>query len=60
MNSDTWQSVQLRCYEQSCNRSPWEKDHKSQLVKKILIETMVFDQGHVSLPQYEILDTREQ
>ena len=40
-----WKVVQLRCSEQSCNRSPWEKDHKSQLVKPILMKPMVLDQG---------------
>ena len=34
----------------SCNRSPWEKDHKSQMVKQILMKTAVLDQGHVRLP----------
>ena len=26
------------------NRSPWEKDHKSQIVKPILMKPMVLDQ----------------
>ena len=41
----TWQAVQLSCSEESCNRSPWEKDHKSQLVKPILMKPMVLEQG---------------
>ena len=52
-----WHAVQLRCFEQSYNRSPWEKDHKSQLVKQILMKPMVLDQGHVILPPCEISDT---
>ena len=31
--------VQVHWSEESCNRSPWENDHKSQLVKPILIKT---------------------
>ena len=59
-NRDTWHAVQLRCSEQSCNRSPWEKDHKSQMVKPIMMKPMVLDQGHERLPQCKILDTEDQ
>ena len=51
--------VQLRCSEQSCNRSPWENNHKSQLVKPILMKPMVLDQGHMRLLEYKILDIEE-
>ena len=42
-NNDMWQSVQLCCFEQSCNRSPWENDHKSKFVKPHLLKPMVWD-----------------
>ena len=45
--------------EQSCNMSPWENDHKSQLVKPILMKPIVLDEGHVRLHHYEISDTEE-
>ena len=32
-------------------RSSWEKDHKSKMVKPILIKPMLLDQGHARLPQ---------
>ena len=48
--SDTCHAIQLRCFEQSCNRSPWEKDHKTQMVKPILMKPMVLDQIHVRFP----------
>ena len=47
-NSDMWQAIQLHCFEQSCNRSPWENDHKYQLVKPILMKPMVLDERHAS------------
>ena len=50
-HSDTWHAVQLHCSEQSSNRSPWEKDHKSKMVKQILMKPMGLDQGHARLPQ---------
>ena len=49
-SSDTWHAVQLRCYEQFYNRSPWEKDNKSQMVKPILMKPTVLDQEHAILP----------
>ena len=58
--SDTWQAVQLHYSEQSCNRSPWEKDHKSQMVKPILMKPMVLDPGHPRLPQCEISNIEDQ
>ena len=54
-----WHSVQLHCDEQSCNRSPWENDHKSQLVKPILMKPMVLEQGQVRRPQDTFSDTYE-
>ena len=54
-----WHAVQLRCSEQSCNRSPWEKDHKSQMVKPILMKPAMLDQGHARLPHYEISEIEE-
>ena len=48
--SDTWKSVQLRCSEESSNRSPWENNHKSELVKPILMKPMVLDQEHTRIP----------
>ena len=45
--------------EQSCNRSPRENDHKSQLVRPILMKPMVLEHGHVRLPQYKFLDIEE-
>ena len=54
-----WHAVQLRCSEQTCNRSPWEKDPKSQMVKPILMKPVVLDQGHAMLRKYEISDTEE-
>ena len=54
-----WQSIQVRYAEQSPKTSPWEKDHKYQLVTPILIKSMVFEQGHVRIPQCEISDTKE-
>ena len=44
MTSDMWHAVQLRYSEQSYNRSPWEKDHKSQMVKQILMKPNFLDQ----------------
>ena len=58
--SDMWHVVELCCSEQSCNRSPWEKDHKSQMVKPILMKPVMLDQGHARLPQYKILEIEEQ
>ena len=40
--------------------SPWEKDHKSQMVKPILMKPRVVDQGHANLLQYKFSDTVEQ
>ena len=37
-----------------------EIDHKSQLVKPILMKPMVLDQGHVKLPECIISDIQEQ
>ena len=54
-----WHAVQLRYFEQSCDRSPWEKDHQSQMLKQILIKPMVLDPGHARLPQREISDTKD-
>ena len=54
-----WHAVQLHYSEQSCNRSPWEKDHKSQMVKPIMMKPVVLDQGHARLHQREILDTED-
>ena len=58
--SDTWHAIQLSYSEQSCNRSPWEKAHKSQMVKPNLMKLMVLDQGHARLPQCKISDIEEQ
>ena len=58
-NSDMWQSVQLRYVEQAWNKSPWENDHKSQLVKPILMKPMVFEKEHARIPQYEVSDIEE-
>ena len=59
LTSDTWHAIQLRCFEQSCNRSPWEKDHKSQMVKPIMMKLVVFDQEHSMLPKWEISNIEE-
>ena len=58
-HNDTRQAVQLCCSEQSYNRSPWENDHKSQLVKPILMKPMVLDQGYARLPQWKMSNTEE-
>ena len=54
-----WHAVQIRYSEQSCNKSPWEKDHKSQMMKQILIKHVLLDQRHARLPQYKISYTEE-
>ena len=58
--SDMWHAIKLHCSEQSFNRSPWEKDHKSQMVKPIMMKPVVEDQGQARLPQCEMSDTEDQ
>ena len=40
--------------------SPWKTDHRSQLVKPILMKPMVLEQGHVRIPYKEVADTETQ
>ena len=55
-----WQSIQIRCSEQSCNKSPWENDHKSQLVKPILMKLMVLEQRLDRIAQCKFLDHEDE
>ena len=57
--NDMWHAIQLHYSEQSYNRSPWENDHKSKLVKPILMKPIVLEQGQMRLPKYKILDIEE-
>ena len=59
-NSDTWKYVQVFYAEQSWNKSPWEKYHKFQLVKQILLKPAVLERGQTRLTQCEVSDTEEQ
>ena len=47
LNSDMWKSIQLPYPQQFGNRSPWENNHKYQLVKPILMKPMFLEQGQV-------------